>query len=88
MSGALTMSDARGYSYSLVKAIQAADPALLGVQLADYCLHHEIPVAAVARTLGVTRQTVYSWFTGTFRPRGEFIEKINSFMAGPPKAQA
>lgn len=82
------MSDSRGYSYSLVQAIQAADPALLGVQLADYCLHHGISVSTVARTLGVTRQTVYSWFTGTFRPRGVAIEKINSFMAGEPKAQA
>ena len=82
------MSDARGYSYSLVQAIQAADPTLLGVQLADYCLHHKIPVTVVARSLGVTRQTVYSWFTGTFRPRGEAIAKINSFMTGPPKAQA
>ncbi len=82
------MSDARGYSYSLVQAIQAADPTLLGVQLADYCLHHKIPVTVVARSLGVTRQTVYSWFTGTFRPRGEAIAKINSFMTGSPKAQA
>lgn len=82
------MSDARGYSYSLVRAIQAADPALIGVQLADYCLHHGISVTVVARSLGVTRQTVYSWFTGTFRPRGRAIEKINSFMTEPPKAQA
>lgn len=82
------MSDARGYSYPLVQAIQAADPTLLGVQLADYCLHHGIPVTVVAKSLGVTRQTVYSWFTGTFRPKGDSIAKINNFMTGPPKAQA
>ena len=82
------MSDARGYSQALVKAVYAADPSLLGVQLAGYCMHHGIPVAVAARSLGVTRQTVYSWFTGTFRPRGEAIAKINSFMTGPPKAQA
>lgn len=82
------MSDARGYSHALMKAIQTADSNSLGVQLAHYCLKHEVPVAVVARTLGVTRQTVYSWFTGTFRPRGTAIEKITAFMTDLPKAQA
>jgi len=82
------MSDVRGYSYALVKSIQAADPDKIGVQLADFCLHHDIPVATVARAFEVTRQTVYSWFTGKFQPKAPHVAQIAEFMAAWPKPQA
>jgi len=82
------MSDARGYSYALVKAIQAADPDKLGVQLADFCLKYDIPAAKIAAALGVTRQTVYSWFTGKFQPKGTHAVQIADFMAARSKPQA
>lgn len=78
--GALTMSDFRGYSYSIVKTIQAADSKLPGVRLARVCLDSDISVAAVAEKLGVSRQTVYSWFTGRFKPKLSEVSRIEDLI--------
>ena len=59
----------RGYSISLAEAIKSADGNLLGVQLGLFCLEHNISAIEVARTLGVTRQTVYNWFRGDTVPQ-------------------
>ena len=71
------MSDFRGYSYAIVKTIAAADQKLSGVQLANVCVAANISVATVAETLGVSRQTVYSWFTGRFKPKSAEISRID-----------
>ncbi len=81
MRGALTMSDFRGYSYTIVKAIQAADQALPGVRLAQVCVSRNISVASVAEMLGVSRQTVYSWFTGRFKPRLHEANRIEDLIS-------
>lgn len=70
------MSDSRGYSYTLVRAIQGADDKMPGVQLGQTCIKLGIPAAQVALSLGVSRQTVYSWFTGRFKPKADQLEKI------------
>ena len=75
------MSDARGYSYTLVKAVNAADPKLLGVRLGKVCIERNIPATKVATDVGVTKQTVYSWFTGTFKPRGVHVETLEKILA-------
>ena len=75
------MSDNRGYSYTIVKAIQAADQALPGVRLAQVCVSRNIPVISVAAELGVSRQTVYSWFTGRFKPRQSEATRIEKLTA-------
>lgn len=75
------MSDNRGYSYTIVQAIQAADQTLLGVKLAQVCVSRNIPVAKVARELGVSRPTVYSWFTGRFKPRPSEATRIEDLTA-------
>ena len=77
----LTMSDNRGYSYTIVKAIQAADQTLPGVKLAQLCVSRNISVASVAADLGVSRQTVYSWFTGRFKPRQSEATRIAKLTA-------
>ena len=59
----------QGYSIRIAEAIKNADGDLLGVQLGRLCLERDISVAEVARTLKVTRQTVYGWFSGTALPR-------------------
>jgi len=41
----------------------------------------EIPVAAVAERIGVTRATVYAWFTGRSEPRAQHQEKIRQILA-------
>ena len=70
------MSDSRGYSYALVTAINAADPKLLGVRLGRVCVKQNISVTQVAKDLGVSRQTVYWWFTGVFKPQLRFADKV------------
>lgn len=80
MIGALTMSDLRGFSYTTVKAIQAADARLVGVQLGRICVDRSIPAATIAEMLGVSRQTVYSWFTGRFSPTTEKAERIQALI--------
>ncbi len=77
----LTMSDNRGYSYTIVKAIQAADQALIGVRLAQVCVSRNLSAASVAADLGVSRQTVYSWFTGRFKPRQPEAARIEKLIA-------
>jgi len=74
------MSDFRGYSYTIVKAIAAADQTLPGVRLAQVCVTHDISVASVAETLGVSRQTVYSWFIGRFKPRQHEANRIEELI--------
>ena len=75
------MSDARGYSYALVRVIQAADPKLLGVRLGTLCVAKDIPVAQVAARFNVSRQTVYWWFTGKYKPQSGVAEEIEQMLA-------
>ena len=75
------MSDFRGYSYAIVKTIQAADPTLPGVQLARVCIASNVSVASVAERLGVSRQTVYSWFTGRFKPKSSEVSRIENLIS-------
>ena len=69
-------NDARGYSYAMVIAIRNADPNLPGVQLGLFCVEHNIPATKVAKDLGVARHSVYSWFTGRFKPRSSMETQI------------
>lgn len=57
-----------GYSVQLAAAIQQGDAQHLGVRLGLVCLEKSFPVAKVASRLGVSRQTVYNWFTGKTDP--------------------
>ena len=58
------MESASTYSERIAYAIRHADATLLGVRLGRICLAQGIPVAQVAEELGVSRKTVYAWFTG------------------------
>lgn len=74
------MSDSRGYSYALVKAINAADPKLLGVRLGRVCVAKDVSVSTVAARCSVSRQTVYWWFTGVFKPKPKMAELITQIL--------
>jgi hypothetical protein len=74
------MSDARGYSYALVKAINAADPKLLGVRLGRVCVANDVPVSTIATRCGVSRQAVYWWFTGVFTPKPSFTDTLTEIL--------
>ncbi len=54
----------RPYSDKFLLALSQADPTQLGVQLGRICVDANIPATYIAKALGVTRMTVYSWFRG------------------------
>lgn len=60
---------ARGYSTLFLSAIEAAELDPVVRQFANGCISRGIPVAAVADWQGVTRASVYNWFTGKTTPR-------------------
>lgn len=73
----------RGYSFRLVKAnqaAQAADPENIGVKLGRYCITNDIPVSIIAAKLGVTRMTIYNWFTGVGMPNKDKVRKIEKLL--------
>ena len=68
------------YSQKII-GLEASTPKTLGNQLGRWAVHLDFPVTKIARALGVTRQTVYNWFTGTevfvgYRGRVELLLKI------------
>lgn len=68
------------YSQKVINAV-AATPKSLGNQLGRWSIHHHVPVTLISKALGVSRQTVYNWFTGTdvfvaYRERVELMLKI------------
>mgnify|MGYP005989590039 CR=1 FL=1 len=70
-----------GYSTHLDSLNQEADQSLLGVRLGRTCIDANVPVTEVASQLGVTRQTVYNWFTGVHEPKQELLELIEAIIA-------
>jgi transcriptional regulator with XRE-family HTH domain len=69
-----------GYSLRVAEAIRKANGRSLGVQLGRACLAQDISVLEVAAALGVSRQTVYQWFTGVSAPRGAACELIELYL--------
>lgn len=68
-----------GYSMSLVFANKKADVQHPGVALGRFCIERDIPVSQIAGELGVSRATVYNWFSGYVRPSREHLEAIERF---------
>lgn len=68
------------YSQKIIDDVMNT-PKSLGNQLGRWAIHLDFPVTKISRALGVTRQTVYNWFTGTevfvaYRNRVELLLKI------------
>jgi hypothetical protein len=80
ISFAQEISAGYGYSTRMVEKIKNADGSLLGVQLGLACIAHDISVSEVARILGVTRQTIYSWFLGRALPTDKKAALIRAFL--------
>lgn len=53
-----------GYSRRFVEEVSRADADKLGVRLGVECILSDVPVVHIAKELGVSRVTVYSWFRG------------------------
>ena len=70
-----------GYSYRLVKANKAASSKLIGVRLGRYCIDKDISVKEIAEKFGVSRMTVYTWFTGAANPHKTTATEIEKLLA-------
>ena len=69
-----------GYSTRLVKLNEKADDRMLGVRLGRVCIDNDVPVLSVAMALGVSRQTVYNWFSGVTTPRAKLAVDIKNII--------
>ena len=69
-----------GYSQSVVRTNRDADGRSLGVKLGRYCINRDIPVTDVMEFFEVSKQTVYSWFSGTHIPSKRHATLINKFL--------
>lgn len=70
-----------GYSVQLVTLNRKANGRLLGVRLGRTCIKHGISVVSVAAELGVSRQTIYNWFSGVNAPFGPRVETVKALIA-------
>lgn len=71
----------RGYSLYVAEAILKGDQNRLGVRLGRTCIERNISVIAVAEALGVTRQTIYQWFTGVYDPSEAHRPLVERYLA-------
>lgn len=73
--------DNRGYASRIVRANQEADIKSLGVKLGRFCIKREYSVRDVAEYFGVSRMTIYKWFTGEWIPRKSHETKIQEVLS-------
>lgn len=69
-----------GYSLRLATLNEQADEQLLGVRLGRVCIGKGIPASVVADALGVSRQTIYNWFSGTTAPLGDHAASVEAYL--------
>ena len=69
-----------GYSVKLVQLNKQADKKKLGVVLGKECIRCSISVAQVAGIIGVSRMTVYNWFTGLHDPQEVYEPAIQGLL--------
>ena len=72
--------DRRGYSTRIIDANSRASTDSLGVLLGRYCISREISAAEVAEYFGVSKMTIYKWFTGECVPREHHRSRIVSML--------
>lgn len=70
-----------GYSARLIKQNRNADRQLLGVRLGRACIKSNTSVTEVAELLGVSRQTVYNWFSGEKNPQNVLVDAVTKLIA-------
>lgn len=77
-----------GYSLHLRDLNAKADKRKLGVRLGRVCIKQGVPVAVVAKSMGVTRTTVYNWFSGVSAPQPALASVIETYIANLENATA
>ena len=78
----------QGYSLRIRDLNNRADQRKLGVRLGRVCIMHDVPVAVVAKRMGVTRAAVYNWFCGTSVPQANVTTLIEAYIASLENASA
>jgi hypothetical protein len=85
MIGAVTMPNPakglRGYSAPFVQAIREGNLREPVALFSSLCVDRAVSVGTVASLLGVTRPTVYAWFTGRAVPRAKHRAAIETLIA-------
>ena len=70
-----------GYTLRLRDLNNKADKRKLGVRLGKLCIKHDVPVAVVAKRLGVSRATIYNWFCGVSAPQQSTVGLVELYIA-------
>lgn len=70
-----------GYTLHLQDLNAKADGRKLGVRLGRACIAQGVPVAVVAKAMGVTRSTVYNWFCGASAPHTALVPAIEVYIS-------
>jgi hypothetical protein len=69
-----------GYSQHIADLNKRADASSLGVALGRACINTHFPVTDIAAKLGVSRTTIYNWFTGVCLPHPKYHAAINKLL--------
>lgn len=70
-----------GYSQRLAELNRSAGLESIGVALGRECISLGLSVRAVAEDLGVSRMTVYNWFTGASKPGKRMHSAVIDYLA-------
>ena len=70
-----------GYSARTIHLNKEADHRRLGVALGRAAIALGVSVSDVARTMGVSRQTVYNWFVGSYDPKASLTGDATKLLA-------
>jgi len=75
----------RGYSFEFVTKIRSlakSKSAPIGVRLGLQAVESGVSIRTVADKLGVSRMTVYDWFTGKYQPSPKYLKKLTAAVSG------
>lgn len=68
------------YTLGFLRKVQESDQNRPGVALALEFIEYGVPVTEVAEKAGVSRMTVYNWFTGVTNPSEDKIEIMEKIL--------
>ena len=69
-----------GYSAKTIQLNKQADSSRLGVALGKAAIKLGISVADIATTIGVSRQTIYNWFVGSYEPDKRYAKNVTKLL--------
>lgn len=69
-----------GYSIRMAEKMKKA-PLTLGVKLGRLCVKKNISAATIAKKFGVSKVTVYNWFSGKNNPNQDVSDAVRKLIA-------